>query len=452
MAKFCPNCGTEMPDEAMFCTNCGSPFPDANADKGNAPKETESANISVNKKDTGIEKTTGDKKKKKPGCLIVIIIVVVVLALLILLIAMGSKDDSSKSTSSTNTSESSEEVKTNVDNDQSTDTKTIENEQHVNNDNAIGTETEDSQQMNVVNSDSGDLSNLIGASSEVVDTFIKNNNMQFGEVTEFGDVYYTNDTNLYITLNSDTNSVVAISVYGPGYPFYGFSVGDELYRNDADATLQQYGYSEDGYSDIGAVLYHRATDESELALSFEKDYLVRISYTPFHLYDDFDFGDEPIEGEYDVSYYDTSLAEIYLAINGISPTAAQFITSNPFLFTTDKETARSHMGNTDPRTFFKSYDENSFGHSLVRVRGAVINISEYDVNGSPVTEFLLSSIDGLSYYEIFVNQPCNIYQGDYVEVIGLPVTMFNFDGFDALGIAASYCGTYKNSYDCIMDD
>lgn len=30
MSKFCPNCGTELPDDAMFCGNCGTKLCDCN--------------------------------------------------------------------------------------------------------------------------------------------------------------------------------------------------------------------------------------------------------------------------------------------------------------------------------------------------------------------------------------------------------------------------------------
>ena len=32
MSKYCPNCGRELPDEAMFCDNCGTRIPSGNTD------------------------------------------------------------------------------------------------------------------------------------------------------------------------------------------------------------------------------------------------------------------------------------------------------------------------------------------------------------------------------------------------------------------------------------
>ena len=50
MAKFCPNCGNEMVDEAVMCVKCGTMV-------GNVKKENISSNTNIN---------NGGKKKGLP--------------------------------------------------------------------------------------------------------------------------------------------------------------------------------------------------------------------------------------------------------------------------------------------------------------------------------------------------------------------------------------------------
>lgn len=58
MAKFCPNCGNEMVDEAAMCVKCGTVVGENNTNKNNESKPT----------------TNGEKKKGLPAWAIVLIV------------------------------------------------------------------------------------------------------------------------------------------------------------------------------------------------------------------------------------------------------------------------------------------------------------------------------------------------------------------------------------------
>ena len=58
MAKFCPNCGSEMVDEAAMCVKCGTMVGENNTNKNNEEKPTAS----------------GEKKKGLPAWAIVLIV------------------------------------------------------------------------------------------------------------------------------------------------------------------------------------------------------------------------------------------------------------------------------------------------------------------------------------------------------------------------------------------
>ena len=58
MAKFCPNCGSEMIDEAAMCVKCGTMVGENNTNKNNEEKPTAS----------------GEKKKGLPAWAIVLIV------------------------------------------------------------------------------------------------------------------------------------------------------------------------------------------------------------------------------------------------------------------------------------------------------------------------------------------------------------------------------------------
>ena len=52
MSKYCPNCGKQLPDEALFCDNCGIRMPDMNmpSTKTNGPSLTRKTERAVKKK------------------------------------------------------------------------------------------------------------------------------------------------------------------------------------------------------------------------------------------------------------------------------------------------------------------------------------------------------------------------------------------------------------------
>ena len=83
MAKFCGNCGTQMPDDARVCGNCGTPF------AGATPYTIPAAQATVNGADDN--SPTKREKNKKLGMLICAgAAVVLILAILIGVIAGNS--------------------------------------------------------------------------------------------------------------------------------------------------------------------------------------------------------------------------------------------------------------------------------------------------------------------------------------------------------------------------
>ena len=46
--KFCPKCGTQLPDEAKFCPNCGAKQPGMEAEQTPAPAPTTNQSPVVN--------------------------------------------------------------------------------------------------------------------------------------------------------------------------------------------------------------------------------------------------------------------------------------------------------------------------------------------------------------------------------------------------------------------
>lgn len=73
MAKFCPNCGNEMVDEAVMCVKCGTMV-------GNVKKENISSNTNIN---------NGGKKKGLPTWAIVLIVLGCVFLVPLIILAVG---------------------------------------------------------------------------------------------------------------------------------------------------------------------------------------------------------------------------------------------------------------------------------------------------------------------------------------------------------------------------
>lgn len=75
MAKFCPNCGNEMVDEAVMCVKCGTMV-------GNVKKENTTSNTNTNT-------NNGGKKKGLPTWAIVLIVVGCVVLVPLIILAVG---------------------------------------------------------------------------------------------------------------------------------------------------------------------------------------------------------------------------------------------------------------------------------------------------------------------------------------------------------------------------
>ena len=75
MAKFCPNCGNEMVDEAVMCVKCGTMV-------GNVKKENSNTNTNTNT-------NNGGKKKGLPTWAIVLIVVGCVVLVPLIILAVG---------------------------------------------------------------------------------------------------------------------------------------------------------------------------------------------------------------------------------------------------------------------------------------------------------------------------------------------------------------------------
>lgn len=284
--------------------------------------------------------------------------------------------------------------------------------------------------------ESNDLSDLIGVPGNQVQAFLDRNGFSFNTNTELGAVYSNTAETVSITVN-DVTELMSFYTGTDQYPAFGAKVGDRLSDNLINSLYSQGYEIDDDSSANGWYTFINANGECfSIGLEYMNDepFISDLSYLMFT---------DTIDSD-DSSYP----ADLYLGIVGILPNAVNYIQSYPFLFMTDRNTAAQYTDfNKDPRAFFKSYNENDYGNTLIRVKGCIMKAQEYDIDGSTVTELEAYAIDGSNTeYTIFVNQACNVYKGDYIEVLGLPVCMLGNDYSQSLGIAAAYLGKYKDMF------
>ena len=288
--------------------------------------------------------------------------------------------------------------------------------------------------------ESNDLSDLIGVPGNQVQAFLDRNGFSFNTNTELGAVYSNTVETASITVNEVTE-LMSFYTETDQYPAFGIRVGDKV-SDDLINWLSKSGFEldEEGSGNEWRTYY----DENGQCIYFGVEYMNDdpfISYLGYSMFSD--------TADYDAT---SSPAFIYLSIPGILPNAENYIKNNPFLFTTDKSTASQYTDfNKDPRAFFKSYNENEYGNALIRMKGCISEAKEYAVDGGTMTELDVYALDGNTSYKVFVNASCNVYSGDCINVLGLPVCMIDNGYSQRLGIAAAYLGKYNDALDAYND-